>query len=134
MSDEQKPPAPQKLTTTAARPRHTFRVPESERVYDTDPTTITVSPLRVSEVLDASNVAMKAQGDGQMALSNELIRRSVVAINGKAVDWSSPLDAEWYERCGPKVRSLALRAYNKVNGPSDKGAEDFLDSETIDVA
>jgi len=118
---------------TARRgPRYHFVVPESERVFEHDPHKLTLVPLRVGEELEAGEIATKAKGDANIAFMNEQVRRSVVAIDDKPVNWAGA-DAEWLERCGPKIRALARHACSLVNAPSASGSSDFLASVQIET-
>lgn len=111
------------------RPKYTFTIPDVDRVYATDPKTVTLVPLRVSDENDAAAVAMAARGSGAMLLS-ELVRRSVIAVDGRQVSWDGA-GAEWYEKTSPKVRKRVIAAYGRVNDPDEDATKDFLATMTV---
>jgi len=112
------------------RERYTYKVPETARRRATDPRTVTMVDVRLSDEEEADKVA-SAAGGGDLKFTNELIRRSVVEIDGKPVDWSAPGGPEWLERTSAPVRNLIKKAFARVHR-SDKGDEDaFLASESV---
>jgi hypothetical protein len=127
-------PNPMNLMPKDDRPRFTFTIPPEERAYPTDPTRVTLVPLRVSEEMEAEKVAMAGPRDADMETLRglELVRRAVVAIDGKPVNWSSPLGPEWLERCSPQVRSRVRQAYNRVHMPREKNDAGFFDSMVVE--
>jgi len=120
------------LDTPAAdtRPRHTFKVPEKSRQFPTDPKSITFVPIRVQDEQDAMKVA-EAKGS-PAAFQPELVRRSVVAVDGRAIDWGAGDDA-WFDNCSAKVRELVYKAYRKVNENEAEETAAFLASLVIEA-
>lgn len=114
------------------RPRFTFEVPPKARLYETDPFQLTLTPLRVSDDLEATAIAA-VSGYNAATLQLEQLRRSVVAVDGKPVDWSQPGGAEWIERTSPAVRELAIKAYNKIHTPAKDDADAFLASMKVAI-
>lgn len=127
-------PSMMPLTSGDERPKFTFDIPAEERLFPTDPSSITLVPLRVSEEMEADKVAMAGPRDADVETLRglELIRRAVVMIDGKAVNWASPLGAEWLERCSPPVRSRVRQAYNRVHMPRVKNDDDFFGSMRVE--
>lgn len=96
------------------RPRYTFTIPEEERVYLTDPHTFTVTHTRVSDEIEAGKIA-RALGGAEDLVLLEKVRRSVVEVDGKPVDWGAPGGAEWIERCSPQAREFVLLGYQAAH-------------------
>jgi len=101
------------------RPRFTFPIPQEARLFETDPTSITLVPLRISDEIDAAKAADTKGGH----LGYECARRAVVALNEKPVDWGKNEDI-WLDQASPTVRELVLMAYQNVheNGIATKVA------------
>lgn len=109
------------------RPRFEFDVPETARMYPEDPRKVVMVPLRVSDDLEASAIA-QARSFNAAVLTLEQIRRSVVAIDGKQIDWAVPGGAEWIERTSPPLRDLLIKAYNKIHTAPEDASKAFLAS------
>lgn len=109
------------------RPRFTYTIPEKARQFPSDPKSITLSPITAGEEKDAND----ASDGAKTPLAYELVKRSAVAIDGKAIDWSKG-DGDWLERCSPKVRQLVFEAFSRVNRPDEDATKDFLASEKVD--
>jgi hypothetical protein len=68
---------------------------------------------------------------GAASSSEELVRLSIVAVNGDPIQQPYLKFDTWNQR----ARAFALRAFNDLNGFSDKEAADFLETaEEDDVA
>jgi hypothetical protein len=106
----------------------TYTLPDSVRALPTDPRTLTYALLTVEQEIDAERAA---QGGGTAATTRELVKRSVVAVDGRAIDWAGT-DPEWYDRASPKVREQATRGFIRVNRTSGKEDADFLASEAVE--
>lgn len=113
--------------TPDTRPRYTFDVPEDSRVYETDPKTITFVPIRVRDEQDAVKLAETGKN-----LGDELLRRSVVALDDKPVDWNTGGDG-WIERVSPKTLELARLGYQDVNENRPSAKVGFLGSKRVAV-
>lgn len=120
--------------TVLARPETRFEIPESSRTYPTDPKSVTMRPLTLREEMEAEKAAA-AMGGTRRAEAAELVRRMVVAVDDKPVDWGStgPNGPEWYERCSPKVRDIIAGAYLPLNVPSEEERQAFLASRRVSV-
>lgn len=98
------------------RPFLDFDIPESERMYETDPKMVTFRPLSAMQDQDAYNVAAVSNYNVAI-LSAERIRRSVVALDGQPVDQAGG----WFERCSPKTREVLQSLCSDVNDASAEG-------------
>jgi hypothetical protein len=112
------------------RPRYKYSIPEKSRQFPTDPKSVTFVPLRVEDEQDALKVA-EAKGSTR-SFQAELVRRSVVALDGKTINWEKGDDA-WLERVSPKVRELIYIGYRKANENADEEKAAFLAGEEIEV-
>jgi len=115
------------------RPRYTYKVPDSKRSAAGDPHTVTLVALRVSEEIECEALAAAKSGSEPVWLT-EAIRRSVVAVDGKPIDWSSPGGPEWYERTSAPVRNLIKKAFKRVNTAGEAAERDFLGSESVELS
>lgn len=114
------------------RPRFTFPIPESDRLYSTDPKSVTMVPLRISQEQDALKASRAATGS-ESGYLNEALRRCVVAIDGKPVNWNEG-GAEWLEKCSPKVRSrLRTTAFDHIHMPDPAADADFLAQVQVEM-
>lgn len=114
------------------RPLFDFTIPEQDRVYPTDPKMVTLVHVRIRDELDAAKIS-GAQGTGVSGTLVELVRRSVVEIDGKPVDWGAPGGAEWLERASPPARARIMDAYHEVHAPpsGEEGKKAFLASKKV---
>jgi hypothetical protein len=121
------PPAPLR------RPETTFTIPLASRVFPGDPTTVTFSPITARDELDASRAAL-AKGGTDAALTHELVRRSVVKVDGKPVDRTGgapqkdSVPDDWINSTSPQVRSHLQDGFMVVNRPAPGAGADFLAS------
>lgn len=122
MADAEATKGPPKLQ----RPETTFKVPAKCRVFPADPQTLTMVPISLQEELDAHAV-VASQGKGVAALNYEMAKRSVSALDGKAIDWSGT-GPEWLERASPQVRDLLVEGFAKVSRATQEDVRDFLAS------
>jgi len=106
---------------TIERPSYRFTVPEQARQFPTDPKSFSMRPITANEERRANEVAEGAK----TPLAYELLRQAVHEIDGQA---------EWVERCGPKVRQLAFEAFARVNRPDESDTNAFLASMTMSVS
>lgn len=67
-------------------------------------------------------VAAKAKG-GAMTPTEELVRLSIVSVDGKPVDQPYLSFDSWNTR----TRNYAIKAWASINGVDEKDAKDFLD-------
>lgn len=122
-------PVPATPAPKGANPRVTRTIPESARALPGDPQKLTFALLTLDQEIDAGKVA-EAAGGGNARLTSELTRRSVVAVDGKPIDWSGT-DPEWLDRASPKVRQLAFKGFIATNRTTDDEDAAFLASETV---
>ena len=105
-------------------PRFTFTVPESARLLPTDPATITLKSITVAEEMRALKSAEVA---GNIA-AYELIKASIIEVDGKPLTWDGGAKDIFVEGLSPKVRQLIIKGHTKLHGTSDKEDDDFLGS------
>jgi hypothetical protein len=115
------------------RPRRTFTIPKVARVFAGDPSTVTFAPVTAGLEISANRAAVTRGGGTDASLTLELCRRSVVAVDGKEVDWSDSgkadaVSSDWIDATSPQVRLLLSRAFMQVNRPDAATEADFLAS------
>jgi hypothetical protein len=120
------------------RPRTTFTIPKGSRVFPGDPTTVTFSPVTARQEIDASRAAIVRGGGTDASLTFELCRRSIVAVDGKEVDWSDGgktggVDSDWIDGTSPQCRALLSIAFVRANRPLKTDEDAFLASASTDV-
>lgn len=116
------PVAPRRAET-----RLTFVVPDSARKRAKDPRKLSYVELTIDMEIDADKAAAAA-GGSTPATRKELVLRSVVAVDGKTVDWTGA-GPSWYEEASPKIRELAWYAFVKIHRTTNAEDAAFLDSE-----
>jgi hypothetical protein len=119
------------MTTLAmpadTRPRFEFKIPEKARLYPTDPKFGVMTTLRVSDELEATAIA-QSKNFNPSVMKLEQLRRAVLEIDGKPIDWGAPGGAEWIERTSPPVRELLEKGFNQIHVPEEDVVKDFLAS------
>ena len=101
-----------------------FKIPKKDRKWEGDPTTFKIRQYTVSQELDALRVAKSG-----VQLEYELIQRTVVEIDGKAVDQG----LNFLDAFSPPVRKRFQMALNHINAPDADEDEVFLKGEGTDV-
>lgn len=120
-----------------ARVLHIYEVPESMKVYAGDIVGLVICELTPDEELMASK---RTRGDA-MRLGYEMARQSLVGVMKPGTDPAKPrmvnvdlgsgsADVLWL-RMHPKIRALALTAYNDVHNPNNGEAASFLASRRV---
>ena len=123
---------PDMTVPTLARATVTYTIPEAFRQFETDPKAVTMRPLSVREEIQAAKAARLTEVP-DTALPYELLRASVVKLNGEQIDWSTSAP-QWVEACSPKCREMLMKAFLRLNrnGEGDKAAEaSFFDSAVL---
>lgn len=118
---------------TIERPRKTFVVPAKCRVFAADPSKVTLVPITAREEMDGARAAIARGGGTDAALTHELCRRSVVAIDDKPINWGdagTTTAPEWIDATSPQFRRLLASAFLDVNRPNAADEADFLASGT----
>ncbi len=106
-----------------SRPRFSLVIPESFRLFETDPKKVTFVPLTMGQEADA----FKAAEAGRVAPILELIRRSVEKVNDKTPD------GLWLENSSPKIRTGLGRAYRQLFDLDQDEFDGFFASKTVDL-
>lgn len=112
-----------------SRPRFTFKVPESARLSQDDPTSVTLVPVTIEE----EQMALRASEANKTPLGHELAKMSLVAANGKVLDWANGERDALFGKCSPQVRQLVLTAWSNVNVPKPEVEQDFLASRQMEL-
>jgi hypothetical protein len=111
----------------ASAPRYTWQVPKAARLFETDPESITLTPLTFEQ---------DTHGNKLVASSGNIydkIKLCVTAIDGKPVDWAGGATDKIVDSMSPPVRELLARAFTKLHLPSDEDEKDFFASVQVDV-
>lgn len=117
----------EKLAAEQRRAKHVFTVPPSLHSYGIQ--TMTFVALRADEEI----LATKRAGTDIVRVGFELAKESLRAVNDKPVSTSNgTADTAWNEM-DPKVRNLALLAYQSIHTASDVAASDFLKSAQVQI-
>lgn len=120
------------------RPRRTFKIPKAARVFGGDPATVTFAPVTAGLEIAANRAAVTRGGGTDASLTLELCRRSVVAVDGKEVDWSDSgkdgsVSSDWIDATSPQVRQLLSRAFMQTNRADAATEADFLASGDVQI-
>lgn len=111
------------------RPRFTFAIPESARLSPDDPRKVTLVPVTLAEEL----MAQKAAEASKSPVGYELAKMSIIAVDGKPLDWASGARETFLETVSAPVRQLVMAAYVRVNNPAPEAEKDFLASMLTEV-
>jgi hypothetical protein len=129
-------PAPQ--TTTLAdhlrasgqnqRQTYSYKVPP-KLAASTGIESVTLVELTADEEIAAA----KRSRNDNVRLAYELVKSSLVGVNGKQVSLADgTADAAW-NRMDPKVRALALQAYASLHNAEEEDVADFINSRSVNV-
>lgn len=111
----------------SARPVHVFEVPSG---LDGDGvTSIGMVELTADEELMATK---RAHGD-TMRLAYELVKQSLVEINGAKASIADGTADTAMNKMSPKLRQLVLGAYGELHAPPEGAAEAFFKSRKVRV-
>jgi hypothetical protein len=113
---------------TLPRPRYTFTVPEQVRSFPDDPHRFVMVPITVAEERKAND----ASEGMKTPLILELVKHSVVEVDGKPLSWNGT-ERDWIERASPKVRDLVFAAFSKVNKPEQQEVDSFLATMQVEA-
>jgi hypothetical protein len=116
------------MAVSYSRPKYTFTFPESSRIAG-DPVSVTLVPVTMEEENTANKTA-KALGSEP---NNELIKHSLVALDGASVTWENDGKASALNRCSPKVRELIGYAFGTIHIPKKIEVDSFLASLDVNV-
>jgi len=107
---------------------HVFTIPKTLQ-KDGVAKKVGIRELTSDEEITASKV-----GNYNIAKTEyESVKMSICSLDGKSTsNADGDVDAFW-NKCGPKVRTLLLKAHNRVNTPQKDEDEDFFKSETVEV-
>lgn len=101
-------------------PKFTFKLPESARLFPTDPKSVTIAPLTLAQDIEG-NKAFEASRNIM-----DKVKMAIVAIDGKPADWvGGGLDAQ-LEACSPPTRELIGQAFLKIHTPAKEDVDSFL--------
>jgi len=111
---------------SASIPRYRFVIPDGARSRDTDPQSVVLQELTVSQEQAASRL-----GKEGALLGYELLKQSLVMVNDRPVTWKGGEKDRVIEGSSPRVRQLLLQAYGAVHSVADKDEKDFLASMSV---
>lgn len=107
---------------------HDFTIPEKLR-YEGGPAVVSLQLLSSDQELIASRLGrfdvLKTQ--------YEAVKLSVGALDGAKADPSTGIVDTFWEKAGPKVRSLLLQAYDRISSPTKEDESSFFLSEKARV-
>jgi hypothetical protein len=114
-----------------AKTIYTYTLPESIRAEASNgyslPSKISMKSLTADEELQAHRVGRAEY----MRTQYDAAKRSIVAFDGTPVSYADGDVDKFWERCGEKVRSLVLQAYNKRTSPKKEDEDSFFASEEV---
>ncbi len=114
------------VKATKNRTTYCFKFPQT---VPGDMRSVVLAELTAEEELQATR---RCQGD-QFRLAYELIKQSLVEIDGKKVGLEDGTVDVVMERMHPKARRLLIDAYTKINTPSEEESALFLRSAETKV-
>lgn len=106
---------------------HTYTIPETLRSDDCPTKTVGLRELKSREEIDANKVG----GLDFMKSQYEAVKRAVCSLDGKAVTVADPALDKFWEDCGPRVRALLIKTYNRLSSATEEEDKSFFESEQI---
>jgi hypothetical protein len=100
--------------TRLAMPEITRTFPESSRLLETDPKTITIRVWSTAQYKDALEAGGKSFND-------DLLQRVTLSLDGAPVDQATDFMEKW----SPKIVQLAYGMINDIGVPKDDEIEAF---------
>jgi len=73
-------------------------------------------------------IATQRARNDVMRLAFEMARQCVAQVNGKPINTGDGMLDIFWERCHPSLRTIIVSAYTKLNQPSQKDLDAFLQS------
>ena len=114
----------------APRLRHTFKIPAAvagDSEFRNPGKSISLVKLNLGQDIQANKLVV--QKDSIF----EKVKMALVAIDGKAADWSTGETDDAVERWSPAMRELAFAAFQKLHRPSTEDEKDFLESAVVET-
>jgi hypothetical protein len=107
--------------------KFTFTLPPASRLFDTDPETVTITPLTLEQDLQGGKLV------GASKNPMDKVKMAIAALDGKPVDWvNGGLDTQ-IDAMSPPARSLLISAFMRVHNPNEDSEKSFLESMTTQV-
>lgn len=117
--------------TPARRPRlvYEYTIPPSLRTEECPHASVGLHILTADEEL----IAAKAGGFNVLKQQYEAAKIAIGELDGKPTDPSTGQVDTFWNKCGPKMRSLILQKYNRISAPTTEEEDSFFGSEKIKV-
>lgn len=114
-------------TASYDRPVNTFTVPS---YLDLEIKTVGLVELTAQEEMLAGK---KSKGAGIEKLGHELMKLSLVEIDGEKISRADGSDEKIWNRLSPQARELVATAFSSLHRLPDEAAPDFLKSRQVRV-
>lgn len=114
-------------TNTKTRPVHTFQIPKA--LMGQGAVTLGLVQLTADEEM----MAAKVGGQDGAKTAMQLLKMSLVEVDGKPVAVADGTADIAIGQFSPKVRSLALLAYSELHQPKEDEVAGFLKSAQVKV-
>lgn len=110
------------------RATYSFKIPEGARAFpESDIHEFKIRAYTLAQEIDASRAAALS-GGSEVAMNTELVRRSVVEIDGKP-----PASLDWLDEQSPAVRVYLAMALNLATNMKKGDTEAFLASKSVEM-
>lgn len=112
-------------------PKHTYTVPAKLQKFGVK--SITLRELTATDELAAAD---EARVGNNASVAYAMLKRSLVSYvrpDGTVVKFDANNIDSTFGSFNPKIRTLALVAYNEIHNASSEDSEDFLKSHQIEV-
>lgn len=109
-----------------SRTKYTYTIPSGDKIGTE---TVTLIALTAEEEMMATR---RARGD-QIRLAFELVKSSLVAVDGKELKpTDGSLDRVW-DKLHPQARGFIMQAYGQIHSPKEDDSTTFLASCQIEI-
>lgn len=118
-----------KRAAEESREKHTFKTPPKFKRGANDPKSITILELTLQE----EDIAWKLSMGSDKGLADEMLKRSLYAVDGRVVNHGVNEAELYYARWSARFRKLAMQAFARVNNTDKSDDDAFLASEEISL-
>ena len=108
------------------RPVYEFTIPKK---YANGISSIALVKLSLREEMAATERGKNSS----RKVATEMIKASLIEVNGKRLDIANAEDDEVWATMDPQIRSFVLLAYGQLHNVEDEDAESFLASQKVRV-
>lgn len=85
-------------------------------------------PITVAEESRANKISQSKGGTGEFAY--EVLKAAIIEVDGAPLTWDNGAKDIFIDSLSPRVRSLLLKAFERLHVPQESDLDDFFRSQT----